>query len=140
MHSIFEEAEELGYGSDRAFRRDLGLCCQQPRKADQATARRRHLRLEASGIPLLHRDRPAGVDPSTIPPFGIHQKKEEWPVATHLVTAASNFVQAGGMRLDASYTAAEEAEAPDPEEVKVVGLAADVPNGEGLEGSFHSQR
>lgn len=134
VERIFEEAEELGYVGQIGPYLEIAVYAAN----NQGKPTKRLLDviifdLEVSGASLLSLEKPAGVDPSAIPSFGVHQRRDEWPVASHLVTAAANFVQGGGNRLDAYFTAVEDGELPDPDDVGANASGGELPNGDGAD-------
>eukprot|EP00435_Cladocopium_sp_Y103_P063959 s910_g25.t1 len=68
--------------------------------------------LEAAGGICLLTARPGDVDPTSIRTFGSFQQKEEWPTTAALVELAENFVQSGGNRLEAYFSAHEVSDVP----------------------------
>lgn len=133
-HMVFEEAEELGYvGSIGPFTELSVYAVGTNGKPTKRLLDVVLFDLDAGGAIMLSQTRPGGVDPETIPAFGFYQRREEWPVPGHLVAAASNFVQTGGNRLDAYFTAAKEGELPGVDNGEPAPSVHEVPNGEGAD-------
>ena len=73
---------------------------------------------DAGGFDQITASLPLGVDPSQVVDFGKYRSTAEWPHVPGLLEVLRSFIGAGAGRLEAYYSAAEEAIADDAPDVE----------------------